>query len=277
MSPGSDLAFVEQHRAVWARRPELRAVYHDFFKQLLVAVGERTPVVELGSGPGFFKQLCPSLISTDVISTCWVDLVCDGCALPFPGESVGALVMLDVLHHLPRPLEFMREAARVLRPGGIVAMIEPWITPASYILYRYFHHEDCTLRVDIHSPFESSSKNAFDGNATIPYNVVGYYSRCPDPPLQLARKDPFLGLPYLATLGFKRQLALPSWLISAARACEKAVGPLGRWNATRVFLVWRKSARGSVCQIDPRIRNVPRIGIGNPFAQGDPRPPSQRL
>lgn len=242
----SDLEFVRQHRAIWSARPELRAVYHDFFKQLLAAAGDRAPVVELGAGPGFFKEYCPSSIATDVISTRWVDLVCDGCALPFASESVGALIMLDVLHHLPHPLDFMNEAARVLQRGGIVVMIEPWITPVSYVLYRYFHHEDCALRIDIQSPFESTGKKAFDGNATIPYNMVRYYSRMSVPPLRLVRKEPFLGLPYLATLGFKRDRPLSPRLIDAAQTCEDLLGPLGRWNATRALLLWQKSAEGRV-------------------------------
>jgi len=117
----SDLEFIQRHRSVWAARPELRAVYHEFFAELLRMVQGRAPIVELGAGPGFFKEYYPGLISTDVIPTRWVDVVCDAGALPFPSESVGAMVMLDVLHHLPRPLDFMAEASRVLKPGGHVA------------------------------------------------------------------------------------------------------------------------------------------------------------
>jgi SAM-dependent methyltransferase len=198
--------------------------------------------VEFGAGPGFFKEYCPELISTDVIPTRWVDVVCDGCATPFLAESVGAVVALDVLHHLPHPLEFIAEVSRVLQPGGVLAMIEPWITPASYVLYRYFHHEDCRLRIDIGSPFASTGKNAFDGNATIPYNLVRHHARMTAQPLQLVRAQPFLGLPYLATLGFKRTQPLPQSVIGAARACEKILGRVGRWNATRALLVWEKRA-----------------------------------
>jgi hypothetical protein len=148
--------------------------------------------------------------------------------------------MLDVLHHLPRPLDFMNEAARALQPGGVVAMIEPWITPASYLLYRWFHHEDCALRVDIQSPFESTGKKAFDGNAAIPYRLVRHHSRISPLPLRLVRREPFLGLPYLATLGFKRARPLPQLLINFATKSESLLGPIGRWNATRVVLVWEK-------------------------------------
>lgn len=59
-------------------------------------------------------------------------------------------------------------------------MIETWITPASYILYRYFHHKECKLHIEIDSPFDFMEKKAFDGNATIPYKLVRHSSKdCP--------------------------------------------------------------------------------------------------
>lgn len=48
-------------------------------------------------------------------------------------------------------------------------MVEPWITVPSYLLYRYFHHEDCSLAVDVRRPFGELDKEVFDGNAAIPY------------------------------------------------------------------------------------------------------------
>ena len=233
---------MELHRSVWSARPELRSVYHQLFDRLKAAIGNRKPAVEFGAGPGFFKEYMPDLIATDVIATSWVDVVCDGCLMPFANNSVGAIAMLDVLHHLPKPLNFIQEAARVLRPGGMLAMIEPWITPASYLLYRYFHHEDCTLRIDVESPFDSAGKKAFDGNATIPYNLIRHYSKNGGSTMRLVKLEPFLALPYLATLGFKRSRPLPRVLIDVAATCEKALGPLGRWNATRALLLWEKPA-----------------------------------
>lgn len=236
----SDFEFVEQHRAVWFARPELRSVYHDFFKQLSDAVKDKHTILELGAGPGFLREYLPRVIASDVIATPYVDLVCDGCSLPFGKESIEAIVMLDVLHHLPHPLDFMRETARVLAPGGLAVMIEPWITPASYVMYRYFHHEDCTLNVQIQAPFDSVGKQAFDGNATIPYKLVKYYSEQVEPPLRLVKRQPFLGLPYLATLGFKRKSPLPPQFTRVATVAERLLGPIGRLNATRALLVWEK-------------------------------------
>ena len=56
-------------------------------------------------GARIFKEYFPQLISTDVIPTSHVDVICDASS-PFQSGSVGALVMVDVLHHLPKPLEF---------------------------------------------------------------------------------------------------------------------------------------------------------------------------
>jgi SAM-dependent methyltransferase len=237
----SDLDYIRQHREIWDLRPELRAVYYGFFETLLEAAGGRRPIVELGAGPGFFREYCPESISTDVIFTPWVDVVCDGCRTPFCDASLGAVVMLDVIHHLPKPLDFLAEVSRILRPGGRLVAIEPWITPPSYILHRYFHHEDCVLSIDIAEPFRSTGKQAFDGNAAIPYRLVRRLRTQPAAGLKLVRCEPFLGLGYLATLGFKRQTSVPGGIVRLAEWCERIAGPLGRMASTRALLILEKS------------------------------------
>lgn len=236
----SDLDYVRQHRQIWELRPELRAVYHGFFATLLEAAGGRRPIVEFGAGPGFFREYCPESISTDVIFTRWVDAVCDACRTPFRAASAGAVVMLDVLHHLPKPLDFLAEVSRILRPGGRLVAIEPWITPPSYILYRYLHHEDCTLSIDVAQPFRSTGKQAFDGNAAIPFQLVRSLRTHPAAGLKLVRCERFLGLAYLATLGFKRRRTVPVAVIRMAEQWERIAGPLGRLASTRALLVWEK-------------------------------------
>lgn len=237
----SDAATRRRHHAAWQARPELRAVYREWFGRLLEAVGVRRPVVEIGSGPGFFKEAAPALVATDVVSGLAVDVRCDAGALPFRSASVGAIVMVDTLHHLPRPLDFLAEAARALAPGGRIAMIEPWITLPSWMLYRFVHHEQCRLGVDVAHPFESDTKAALDGNAAIPYLVLARL-RETGLPLHLVRAEPFVGLPYLATFGFRISRPLPALFQRLARAGETALGPLTRWLATRIFVVLEKPA-----------------------------------
>jgi SAM-dependent methyltransferase len=235
-----DHEFVSRHRTIWAARPELRAVYKEWFAQLLHCVEGLHPIVEIGAGPGFFKEYSPQLISTDAILTPYADVVCDGGSLPFQSGSVGALVMVDVLHHLPRPLEFLAEAGRILHPGGRIAMIEPWITAPSYLLYRYFHHEECSLTVDMRRPFGELEKRAFDGNAAIPFKLLRQ-SMPEASALRVLQATPFLGLPYLATLGFRNARPIPPIVIRMARLCEWFFSPLKKWMSTRILIVWERS------------------------------------
>ena len=49
----------------------------------------------------------------------------DASALPFEDGSVDAVVMLDVLEHVPEPRAVLTEVRRVLRPGGVVVLSVP--------------------------------------------------------------------------------------------------------------------------------------------------------
>jgi SAM-dependent methyltransferase len=178
-------------------------------------------------------------VATDVLPGPRTDIRCEADRLPFRSGSVGALVMVDTLHHLPRPLEFVAEAARVLKRGGRVAMVEPWITPASYVLYRYLHHEQCRMGVDLARPFGSGPKAPLDGNAAIPWLLLRRLEREPGA-LHVRLREPFVGLPYLATLGFKVARPLPALVDVIARAAEVVLRPLAGLLATRVVLVLEK-------------------------------------
>ena len=245
----SDQEMIRRHRTIWGARPDLRAAYEAWFAQLLHCVEGLCPIVEIGAGPGFFKEYYPQLISTDVVPTTYTDVVCDAGFLSFQSRNIGALVMVDVLHHLLKPLEFLAEVGRVLCPSGGLAMIEPWITVPSYLLYRYFHHEECSLTVNVCCPFGELGKQAFDGNAAIAFKVLKQ-SKSGVPALRLLQAAPFLGLPYLATLGFRSARPVPQTLIGMARVCERVFSPLRRWASTRTLIVWEHvQSRGVMVRI----------------------------
>lgn len=48
----------------------------------------------------------------------------DAARLPVADESVDAVLILDALHHMARPATVLSEAARALRPGGVLVCLE---------------------------------------------------------------------------------------------------------------------------------------------------------
>ncbi|MBN2386426.1 MAG: class I SAM-dependent methyltransferase [Anaerolineales bacterium] len=124
----------------------LRKIYRRWYGMLSGALpGSPGAVLELGSGGGFFQDHCPEVISSEIFILPYVDVILDGQSLPFSPASLGGIVMVEVLHHLPDVRAFFFEAARCVRPGGVVTMIEPWITPWSRFVYTHMHKEPFVL------------------------------------------------------------------------------------------------------------------------------------
>ncbi|MBM2829569.1 MAG: Methyltransferase type 11 [Gammaproteobacteria bacterium] len=57
------------------------------------------------------------------------DVYADAQALPFAEESVGTVLLLDVLEHLPDPELCMAEICRVLKPQGKIIIQVPFLYP----------------------------------------------------------------------------------------------------------------------------------------------------
>jgi SAM-dependent methyltransferase len=240
-----------RHRRTWEQKSVLRRVYQEqFFARLLQHRNEKGPSVEVGAGPGFFKQFAPAVFSTDLIPCPWLDIAADAQHLPFRSGSVANVFGLDMLHHLAAPLDFLREAARVLIPGGRLILIEPWITPFSWLLFRFFHQERCDLS---ETPWlardqgSSAEKLAFDGNQAIPYLLFGP-RRCSEtlrslPDFQVVDLERFCLFTYLLSGGFNHASLLPAFLYSALAKFERITSPLWRpLAALRVLLVLEKAA-----------------------------------
>ena len=240
---------LHEHRRLWRSKPVLACVYAPWFASLLDATARGARVLEVGAGPGFLSEVVgdrrPDLrwIASDLHAAPWNALAADAGRLPLAAASVDAVVGLDVLHHLGAPGDFFREAARVLRPGGRLALVEPWITPFSWVIYRFFHQEDCRLGVDPWSPFPAHGKDSFEGDAAVPWKIVGEtkdarWRELGLSPPGLTRLNAFA---YLLTLGFRPGSLLPAGLAGPIVALDRSAHPLARLTALRALLTWEKA------------------------------------
>jgi SAM-dependent methyltransferase len=129
-------------REIIRGKPFLRKIYQDWYGWIAANIppGEGR-VLELGSGAGFLAEFVSGLITSEVFVCPHVNMIMDGCSMPFCDNSLKAIVMIDVFHHIPHAESFLREATRCLRPGGKVLMVEPWATPWSSIVYSRLHYE----------------------------------------------------------------------------------------------------------------------------------------
>jgi len=240
-------ARLEQHRRLWAGKPQLARVYAPWFERLLAEAAHGARVVEVGAGPGtlarFARERRADLrwLATDLEVVPWNDVAADATRLPLRDGSAAALLGLDVLHHLPDPAAFLTEAARVLAPSGRLALVEPWISPLSWPVYRFLHEEDCRLGVDPWRPFPPG-KAAFDGDAALPWRLVrdatpSDWRRFGLAPPRVERWNTFA---YLASLGFREASLLPSFLVGPLLALDRVTGPLAPLTAMRALVVWER-------------------------------------
>jgi SAM-dependent methyltransferase len=156
------------HRAQWEKKKAVRLLYHDFHRQLLENCPEGS-VLDIGGGTAHIKQFRPDVVSIDILKFPGIDAVADAHRLPFRDESFAGVVMLDVLHHLERPIEFLKEASRVLKPGGRLVMIEPAMTTLARRFYDRFHEEPVDMNVDPFAPVVMNpDRDPFDANQAIP-------------------------------------------------------------------------------------------------------------
>lgn len=237
------------HRRIWQRKPVLRRIYREeFFARLISSRRQGGVSVEVGAGPGFFKEMFPDVITTDVVWCPWLDTIADAQRLPFKSSCITNLMGLDILHHLETPLSFLKEAERVLVAGGRLILLEPWVTPFSYLVYRYLHQEDCDLKAH---PLEGNAirsadgKRPFDGNQAIPYLLFSPQALAKTlshlPYCRVLVIEPFCLFAYLLSFGFKRVSLLPEVLYPWVSKLEVTTLPL--WHsfaALRALLVLEK-------------------------------------
>jgi SAM-dependent methyltransferase len=208
---------LSRHRDVFGQRDDLRALYADWYGRIRDVLPDSSSgvCVELGSGPGLIREFIPHAVCTDVVPASWLDLRLSAQSLPFAPTKLGALILFDVLHHLPAPGLFFEEAARALQPGGRLVMCEPFVSWLSWPVYRFFHEEALDFDVDALSQCLAADKDPFAGNQAVPTQIffrqrARFEQRFPE--FRILETPMMAGPSYPLSGGFGRRAPLPNWL-----------------------------------------------------------------
>jgi SAM-dependent methyltransferase len=235
---------LRRHRTVWKAKPILRFLYRAWYEELAACLSPgRT--LEIGGGTGNLKEFAPTVVCTDIVRVPWLDAVVDAQRLPFRTASISNIVLFDALHHIECVRLFFDEAVRVLKPGGRIIIMDPYISWMSWFVYRFLHPEPVDLKADpLAMRPANPSRKPFDANqavATILFERAfdAFQRQYPQLGKRLHRRMAFFAYPLSG--GFEHPSLLPMWLVQPVLALERAVNMLGRLLAFRILVVLEKA------------------------------------
>jgi len=226
-------------RRIVREKSFLRKLYEEWYRLIDAALPRIDGMVlELGSGAGFLDEFVDGLITSEVFPMPGARLVLDGTRLPFPASSLRAIVMTDVFHHIAAPRAFLSEAARTLKPGGAIVMIEPWVSAWSRWVYRHLHHE----------PFEPDAVNwefpstgpLSGANGALPWIVFSRDRTVFEnefPALHVRAIQPMMPVSYLLSGGVSMRSLMPGFMYRPWRILERGVGPLTDYLAMFAMII----------------------------------------
>ena len=229
-------------RQIIEGKPFLRKIYDEWYRSIAAVIPSGSgSVLELGSGGGFMGRYVDGLIASDVFSCEGLTLVADGQRLPFDDGSLRGVVMVNVLHHLPGASAFFIEAARCVRGGGVIVMVEPWVTRWSGFVYTKLHHEPFDPD---RGAWDFSSTGPLSGaNGALPWIMI---ERDRDrfrrlfPQWEIEVVKPLMPVRYLLSGGVSMRSLQPSFSFGFWRAVEGLVEGLGINAAMFAMIVLRR-------------------------------------
>jgi SAM-dependent methyltransferase len=214
-------------RQIIRQKPFLRKIYAEWYAGIVSRLGENPlSILELGSGAGFLSESLPRLISSEVFFFKGISIVLDGRDLPFANSSLDAIVMTDVLHHIPNVERLFKNAARCVKPGGRLVMVEPWVSKWSKFVFSRFHHEPFAPGAE---SWDFSSSGPLSGaNGALPWIVFERDRRLFEqdfPMWEISCIRLMMPFCYLLSGGVSLRSLAPGWSYGFWRSIETLLSP----------------------------------------------------
>ena len=234
---------LENYKEAWRSKKVLRLIYQDYYNIINRHCNDGN-ILEIGGGIGNFEINGRKIVKTDIQHSNLVNLVADAHNLPFSDSAFENIVLIDVLHHLDCPVNFLKESSRVLKRDGRLIMIEPGITPISWLLYKIAHDEevDMSWRPSMDC-IPNVNKKPYDSNQAIPTLIFNKYSCILNVlNLSIVNKNWLSLFGYPLSGGFQKWSLIPSRFISFLLKIESKLLPfLGPIMAFRLVIVLKNT------------------------------------
>ena len=212
---------LKRHEIISSNR-FLWRIYDEWYRLICTCVPDGPgSVLELGSGAGFLAKYIPDLVRSEVFFLPYVELVSDARHLPLAASSLKAIVMVNVLHHVSDIRAFLAEAQRCVRPGGSIAMIEPWVSLWSRLIYSRLHHEPFDPEAWEWSVSGSGPLSA--ANGALPWIIFErdlHYFESEFKSLEIHVIQPLMPFRYLVSGGISMRQLMPEFMFAAWRKID---------------------------------------------------------
>lgn len=229
------------HRKIIRENLFLKRIYKDFYLEFKKTRVLKGPLVEIGSGAGFIKEVIPEVIASDVIKGPGIDIVFSATKIPFKKNSISAFFMFDVFHHIKNPEKALREMKRCLKPKGKILMIEPYNSLWGRFIYQNFHHEN----FEPNSGWKIKGTGRLsDANGALPWIIFVrdkkiFKRKFPD--LRIVKIIPHTPLCYLLSGGLSKPQFVPVFFYPIVKFIENILSPFNSIIGMFVTIELRKT------------------------------------
>ncbi|MBN2119196.1 MAG: class I SAM-dependent methyltransferase [Anaerolineales bacterium] len=238
--------FINKNSHYWHRKPLLQKLYDGFYHLIAQNLSNLpdAKIVELGSGLGNIRDVIPDCLRTDLFPNPWIDQIENAYKLSFADESISDLILTDVFHHLKYPGTVLREFTRVIRKGGRVIMLEPYMSVLGLLVYGIPHDEPIAImkKIEWDAPEDWSPESigyyAAQGNATRIFIGNNFRSKLED--WQKIETIRLSALAYAASGGFSKPQLYPTSMLPLIKKLEKLLDFFPGLFATRLLIILEK-------------------------------------
>lgn len=138
----------EEHKKNLDKKKMLKSCYSDFYEEILEKEKKFTKNtsdnirLELGSGVGFIKDFDKTIITSDVVSNQFTDIIVDANQIPFEKNKISSIFGIFCFHHFKDPFNFLKDIEEKLVVGGLCILIEPYYGVLARFIYKRIHKSE---------------------------------------------------------------------------------------------------------------------------------------
>jgi SAM-dependent methyltransferase len=230
------------NKSYWEKKPGLRKSYYHLYQKIESQITDKSPglTLEIGSGIGRIKDIIPYCTTSDIFQNPWLEKTENAYQISYPYQSLSNIILFDVWHHLEFPIAFLKEAERVLKPGGKVILMEPDMSWIGRFIYGNFHHEPLAFQHEFDLATIAKQNTYFAAQASAWRFFVKK-----ELPINLDHwKKPsikrIVSFAYLASGGFSGPSFYPAFSYPIIKVIDKLLGLFPSLFSARLLVILEK-------------------------------------